>query len=193
MENLVKKRIGLITVLTSVLFVSFFGLLHSCSDEQKELGTDENTSLFSKFGRNYVIGVDKGNGVYEITANKDELLKVFAELAFEQGLGKVTYTSLEIKKDIVVGSNPTEYYYGLFASDKDGKYKSAFELNRVGTSFNVNANKGSITCSSTGCGPVDCVPYEHVISGGKVWACTSCTKPCTKSMTVVIKAFEHND
>ncbi len=193
MRNLVKKRIRLIAVLTSVLFVSFFGILQSCSDEQKELRADENRSLFSKFGGNYIVGVDKGNGVYEITADKDELLEVFAELALEQGLGEITYTSLEIKKNIVVGSNPTDYYYGLFASDRDGKYKSAFELNRVGTSFNVNANKGSITCSSTGCGPVDCVPYEHVISGGKVWACTSCTKTCTKSMTVVIKAFEHND
>ncbi|HRE76350.1 MAG TPA: hypothetical protein PLL09_00855 [Flavobacterium sp.] len=192
MESLVKKRIGLIAVLTSVLFVSFFGILQSCSDEQKELGTDENSSLFSRTGGNYIVGVDKGNGVYEITADKDELLEVFAELALEQGLGEVTYTSLEIKKNIVVGSNPTDYYFGLFASDVDGKYKSAFELNRVGRLFNVNANKGSISCTSTNCGPVDCVPYQQTIAGGngKVWACTSCTNTCTKSMTVVIKAFE---
>ncbi|WP_396151935.1 hypothetical protein [Flavobacterium sp.] len=192
MGNLVKKRAGLIAVLSSVLFVSFFSILQSCSDEQKDSGTDENTSLFSKFGKNYVIGVDKGNGVYEITANKDELLKVFAELAFEQNLGEVTYTSLEIKKNIIVGSNPTDYYFGLFASDADGKYKSAFELNREGTSFSVNANKGSITCTSTNCGPVDCVPYQQTIAGGngKVWACTSCTNTCTKTMSVVIKSFE---
>lgn len=189
MENLVKKRIGLIAVLTSFLFVSFFGILHSCSDEQKELGTDENTSLFSKFGKNYVIGVDKGNGVYEITANKDELLEVFAELALEQGLGKVTFTSLEIKKEIVVGSNPTDYYFGLFASDASGKYKSALELNREETSFNINYNSGSITCTSSNCG-TGCAPYQQTIVGGKVWTCSSCSDTCTKTMKVVIKAYE---
>lgn len=189
MENLVKKRIGLIAVLTSVLFISFFGFLHSCSYEQKELGTDENTSLFSRFGGNYVVGVDKGNGVYEITADKDELLEVFAELALEQGHGEVIFTSLEIKKDVIVGSNPTDYYFSLLASDSDGKYKSALELNRIGTSFNVNANAGSITCTSTNCG-TGCAPYQQTIVGGKVWTCSSCSNACTKTMTVKLKAFE---
>ncbi len=189
MRNLVKKRIRLIAVLTSVSFVSFFGILQSCSDEQKELRADENRSLFSKFGGNYIVGVDKGNGVYEITADKDELLEVFAELALEQGHGEVVFTSLEIKKDIVAGSSPKDYYFGLFASDSDAKYKSALELNRVGTSFNVNANSGSISCVSTNCG-TGCAPYQQTVVGGKVWTCSSCANTCTKTMTVVIKAFE---
>ena len=108
-------------------------------------------------------------------------------MALEQDLGEVIFTNFEIRKETIIGSNPTEYYYALFASDTSGKYNSAIDLDKNNSSFNFRPNGSSITCSSTDC-VNGCTPYQQTtLYGDKVWTCSSCIKPCKKTMVVVIK------
>lgn len=125
--------------------------------------------------------------MYEITAEESELVIYFSELALEQDLGEVIFTNFEIRKETIIGSNPTEYYYALFASDASGKYNSAIDLDKNNSSFNFRPNGSSIICSSTDC-VNGCIPYQQTtLYGDKVWTCSSCIKPCKKTMVVVIK------
>ena len=178
------------------IIIVAIALNFSCSNEQtsSEVSTKGDTSL-EKFTNGTKIGEDQ-SGTYVITANTSTLLSDFSGYASSQGLGTVTYTRLEILKGVVSGSSPTEYYYGLFATDANNTHHAAVELSRVSAgaghfNFYMSAeHTGTITCSSTNC--PGCLPVQTTIPGQpgvKTWTCTSCGNSngsCSKTATLNI-------
>ncbi|HSD15042.1 MAG TPA: hypothetical protein VLB74_10375 [Flavobacterium sp.] len=185
MKKLFKFSVAIL-LLSSIIFTSKF--IISCSKEQNEDTSQlkNEVSNFSKISDSMVVG-EIINGQYVITADKTELLLYFSKLADDQGLGEVVFENISILKKELIDNGNTEYYYGLYASDKDFKYNSAISLTLDGNYFKMDAlgGGGTITCSSVDCG-TGCTPYQKAVSGGKVWTCSSCSKPCTKTMSVTI-------
>ncbi len=167
----------------TMLFTKF---MQSCSKEQSEeipKSKNETVSLF-KIEDSMVVG-EVINGECVITTDEEELLLYFSKLADDQGLGEVIFDNIRIvKKELLHDDGKTEFYYGLYASDKDFKYNSAVSLILDGSFFRLEGSGGgTITCQSVGCG-TGCAPYKKKIDGGSIWTCSECSNSCTKTMTV---------
>ena len=176
--------------ITAFLFASIFvGFVYSCGNDEANndaSSVQNNSTELARFVDEQKIG-EESDGTFTITADKDDLLENFNELANEQGLGEVTFTTLEIKKDIVVDSNPQEYFYALYATDANYNHKAAISLTILDRVLYSDVEGGTITCTSTDCG-TGCTPYQAAVSGGKVWSCSTCigSGKCTKSASLSI-------
>jgi len=127
--------------------------------------------------------IEKGNFV--LSFDKENLLKEFSIIAKEQGLN-LKYNRVEI-----ANANPDENkkFYGLFAYSEDGTTVTAIGLDLNNNVFTISMKGGTISCSSTSCTGFGCSAYD----AGQYWTCSSCTKPCNKVTTVVIKAHLSQD
>lgn len=178
------KIIAAVLLLSSIVFSSKF--IISCSKEQSGDVVNEpkkDSTNNSKISDGVVVGKII-NGEFVITADKEELLSDFSKMAYEQGLGNVVYESISIVKKELMDNGKIEYYYGLYASDKDFKYNSAISLKLDGSNFELDtlSGGGTITCQSVGCGTA-CAPYKKKVNGGSLWTCSECSNPCTKTMS----------
>lgn len=183
-----KKIKVLVLTMSTIAFISIFTvIIYSCSNEKKDLNSigNEITEL-ARIENNQIIGREH-NGEFIFTVEKDSLLNYFAKLAAEQKLGDIKYTSIEINKNIIEGSDPVEYYYGLYATDISKYYKSAIELSLADNIFRLDSGGGSITCTGQNCDGPACFPIKETAHSDprvKYWTCTSCSNVCTKTMTI---------
>ncbi|WP_395044344.1 hypothetical protein [Flavobacterium sp.] len=169
-------------------FIMFFSCSKESNNSLESNALNETNISLNRFVAKQIIGEER-NGEYIITADRNQLFANFSELAKEQGLGEVKYQTLFIRKNIIEGSNPIKYYYGLFAIDNIGYHQAAIELINTNRALMIDdsPNTGSITCTSTNCSGAQCTPYQHIMStGDKVWTCSSCTSSCTKTASVTI-------
>lgn len=175
-----KSKKLLLAILGVFVIATSITIAVSCSKD--ETVRDETDSIASKFNAGTVIGVDHGGGVYEITANQRDLAEIFGEMAREQGLGTVTYTTFEIKK-MPYNTSPVTYYYALYAWDSSQLHKAMQGLVKQQSNFVADAAP-SITCTSTQCPGAQCLPIRYHSNGAIVTSCSSCTNTCTKTASM---------
>jgi len=124
------------------------------------------------------------DGVFITTIEKSKLLEEFAIIAKDSGWD-IDYDKVEIKNASEDGNGKV---YGLFAYSKDELTKTAIVLDLINNVFLISKAGATISCHSLDCTGTQC----SALNSGQGWICTSCTKSCSKTTTVVIKAVDHS-
>ena len=148
------------------------------------------TILISTFSNGQTTDLEIGRNedeVYNITMNMTELGKIIQDHLKKQKL-EIEIAKIEIKKDIVEGTENQEYFM-LLAQNEDGSVKFAVEIKLKENVFVLRYAGGDIgidTCTCTGC-TNGCNPrYGHDADGFTVWRCSACVgggSNCTKTVS----------
>lgn len=163
--------IKLIYVLTVIVMMPFFSCAQGNSDEMI-IGKIENNTL--------------------VMTAKESDVKVILERTLVRNDNNAEITKMELKKDIMEGSDNESYYY-LVGNNKDQTTKIATELilkdnilsARVAMFTNGLEFAETCTCSGSctmGCDPRRWVDEYNVIA----WLCSPCKqsgKTCNKSVS----------
>jgi hypothetical protein len=174
-------------ILKSIACLCLVGLVWSCSTENDVQMQSSNSQFQQKDGSllEGVIGVDHGNGIYEITVDEDELLTELDRLWAVDG-DPVKFETVSIVKKTAV-NNPSYTTFILLAGTGVGEttMSMGIDLGQIGNSFqlqNPSGGGGTIT-SCRGCG-TGCFLEYYEIDGHHLAYCDpyGCGSNCEKSV-----------
>jgi hypothetical protein len=175
-------------IFKTIACLCLVGLVWSCTTENDVQMSSENGQVQQKSGSvlEGVIGVDRSNGVYEITVDESELLTEIDRLSAEDG-NPVKFETVAIVKKTAV-NNPSYQTFILLAGTGDigtATTSIGIDLVDIGGGFhlqNPSAGGGSTT-SCRGCAS-GCFLEYYEIDGHHLAYCDpyGCGANCEKTV-----------
>lgn len=181
-------------ILKSLTCLFLLGFAWSCStdsdvtiDQPSEKNASTGVQQKDESAWEGIIGYDRGNGVYEITADEEALIAdLEAILVSEEN--PVKLTTLTIQRKIATNNPNSEAYFIIGGTGNIGSATTSIgrQLTRMGNGFTATPSTtgGGIakSVSCRGCG-TGCFLEYYEIDGHFVPYCDSagCGSDCTKS------------